>query len=402
MTGVPQGSRRQVYFCFADPTGFSGQKAATEIVIRGLSRRGWSPRRLPLPVLERGDQQWLALPRFLFATLLAWLRALRLLAGRGSWLCVNMGQTRAAFLRDSVPLLVGRIGLGREGVVVSLHSSLFMGWENDSVDARAFRLLLGMAGAVTVLGEGQRRRLIDLGIPSGRLVTVVNTCELEPISKEDVTTKFAVLDGDRTKPVCLLHLSSLVDTKGFPEYLGALARISEMPGPVVEAVLCGPLSASDFSGPFGDLAKANAWIEDEMAAINRGKRVRVKWIKGAAGAEKAALFREAHIFVLPTRYAVEAQPLVLLEAMASGCAVVTTRIGEITTILDEECAVLLNQPTVEALTGQLQDLVGNVSEIGRLALAAHGRYVDRYGMESHIDQWERLLARTGGRPGGNA
>jgi glycosyltransferase involved in cell wall biosynthesis len=378
-----------VFFCFADPAGFSGQKAATEVVIKGLSSRGWRCRRMPQPVLQRGAGA-ASLARYAFGIVLAWTRSVRLLFAGGSRICVNMGQTRTAFVRDLVPLVLGRICLGKERVVVSLHSSLFMTWGGASIDSCAFRTLLGNAGTVTVLGESQRDRIIELGLQPERVKVVVNTCDLRPISMEAVTAKYRRLFGSEA-PIRILFLSSLIDTKGFPEYLEALERISARPGPRIEAALCGPLTSSEFSGRFSDPLTTGAWIDGKLESINRCDRVRIRWIKGAVGTEKAALFEEAHIFVLPTRYAVEAQPIVLLEAMASGCAIVTSRIGEIPTILNEGCAVMLGDPSAEAVAGAVEALVSDPGSAARLALAAHERFQGLYAMDRHIDRWESLL-----------
>jgi len=227
-------------------------------------------------------------------------------------------------------------------------------------------------------------------VPARRVVVVVNSCDLQPLSAELAAAKHAISrpDGD---PVRCLFLSSLIDTKGYPEYLDALGQLSGAAGPRVEAVLCGTLVASEFSGRFRNLASAEAWIDRRIEEINRGGGPRVRWIKGAAGADKAALFRAAEIFVLPTRYAVEAQPLVLLEAMASCCAIITTRIGEIPTILGEQSAVFLPDATSEALAAALGALAADGPGRRRIAEAAHARFLERYRVELHLDTWERLL-----------
>ena len=379
-----------IYFCYADPAGFSGQKAATELVIKGLAQRGWTCRRLPQPVLDRDHDGRFARVHYLLGVIKAWIRTFRLLGAHGGWLNVNLGQTRAAFLRDAVPLLLGRAGVGRARMIISLHGSVFMQWTDPSLETRVFRFLLRQAGTVTVLGERQRARLVALGLPENRVVVVVNSCDLEPLPAAAVAAKYPPA-ADPDRPVRCLYLSTLYDTKGFPEYLEALHRLSTLDGPRIEAVLCGRLGASEFASRFHDLPKAEAWIEQQIAEINRSPRVRARWIKGAVGADKAALYREAELFVLPTRYAVEAQPLVLLEAMASGCAIITTRAGEIPTILDDHSAMFLATATTDALAPALQTLVADAAARGRLACAAHARFMERYQLERHLDQWEALL-----------
>jgi glycosyltransferase involved in cell wall biosynthesis len=316
---------------------------------------------------------------------------------RGSRLCVSLGQTRFSFIRDSVPILVGRAGLGRGRVCIALHGSLFMRWAKDSIDARLFTFLLHNAGTVTVLGETQRARLIDLGIPEDRVKIVVNSCDAEVFTLESVRAKHDPASG-AGRPVRLLFLSSLIDTKGYPEFLEAVRRLAAWGGPAIHAVICGSIAPSEFSERFRDPVAAERWINGQVAAINRTPRSKARWVRGAVGAEKAALFREADVFVLPTRYQVEAQPVTLLEAMATGCAIVTTRAGEIPTILTEECAVLLESPTADAVEAALQNLAIDPARRSRLACAALIRFTERYGRERHLDRWEAILNSDRAKP----
>jgi len=390
MTSQYESRRGPIFFCYAAPVGFSGQKEATELIVRGLAARGWNCRCLPQPVLERGRGGLGERVRFGFGLLAAWLRSLRMLAAPGGSLCLNLGQTRFAFLRDGVPLVVGRLAFGRSRTIISLHGSLFMGWRDGSWDARLLRGLLRLAGTVTVLGEQQRSRLVAQGLDSAQVKVVVNSCTLPPISSDELDQKRDSLTTGK-RPVRLLHLSSLIATKGFPEYLEALNLLGGQKGLRIEATLCGRPTASEFQDRFRDETAAAAWIEGAVAAINHSARVRVRWVRGAAGQEKAALFRAADVFVLPTRYAVEAQPIVLLEAMASGCAIVTTSVGEIATILDEASAVILRDGATDELGATLAWLLAEPRTIGRLAGAAHQRFVERYGLAQHLDGWEDRL-----------
>ena len=269
-----------------------------------------------------------------------------------------------------------------------------MRWAKDSPDVRAFMFLLRNAGVVVVPGESQKRRLLDLGIPEDRVRVVVNSCDAEVLTTEAVRTKHTS-DPHKTRPVRLLFLSSLIDTKGYPEYLEAVRRLSAWGGPMIDAVICGRAAPSEFSQRFGDPADAEKWITEQVAAINCGPRSRARWVRGAAGAEKATLFRDADVFVLPTRYPVESQPVALLEAMASGCAIVTTRAGEIPTILDERSAIFLESVSTDAVVASLQILSLSAARRLEIASAAHGRYSENYRLERHIDAWEAILNGVG-------
>jgi len=368
---VKKSRRGPVFFSFADPVGFSGQKAATELVINGLSARGWRCMRLPMPVFRDSGRPSNIL-RFGASLFAAWIGSLRMPWTRSGWLLVSLGQTRFSFVRDAVPVLFGWATLGRDRVCILLNGSLFMRWARGSLDARAFLFLLGKAGTVTVPGESQKRRLVELGIPPYRVEVVVNSCDAEVLDPESVRAKHNAASCAGS-PLRLLFLGSLIDTKGYPEYLEAVRRLAAWGGPTVDAVVCGRIAPSEFSERFKNTKAAESWIEEQIAAINLSPRARARWVKGASGPEKATLFREAHIFVLPTRYPVEAQPVALLEAMASGCAIITTRVGEIPMILDGKSAVMLESASTDAVEEALQTLSLNTDRRLRIGTWTAGR-----------------------------
>ena len=88
---------------------------------------------------------------------------------------------------------------------------------------------------------------------------------------------------------------------------------------------------------------------------------------------------------------VEAQPLVLLEAMASGCAIITTSVGEIPTILEGASAIFLAEGTADELSAALARLAAEPETIGRLARAAHQRFLANHEHGRHLGGWEARI-----------
>jgi len=379
-----------VFFCYADPSGFSGQRIASEIVIQGLLARGWRCRRLPLPVKRAaGTNRWSAIVRYLAALLVAWVRSLAMVGTSGARLHLNLGQTRASFIRDIVPLVTGRLFLGRRNVAVSLHGSLFMRWSAGSLNSRVFVWMLKRAGVVTVLGERQRAHLQRLGVATDALHILPNTCGVPPLSADALRDK---LQG-RQRRVQILHLSTLYDTKGYPQLLEALDDLTPPADVQLDVILCGKVVVGDHSSRFPSVAAAARWIEERIDSINRNPALNVRWIKGAAGEEKNRLFNETHLFVLPTEYPVEAQPIVLIEAMASGCAIVTTRVGEIESILDSDTASFLTDTKPATIRSELGRLIADPVARAGLAGAAWRKYVATLAVDAHIDRWEHIFRR---------
>lgn len=375
--------------------GITGQVAATLMLIDILKGQGWQVNPVKLPALDRNQHsRYGAILVYLVRLAGAWLSAPRYLFSRPDYVYLNIGQTVVALLRDWVPFKLLSTFTGAKGVV-SMHGSVFMSWEKGAFAARLFRSVLRSASAVTVLGARQKAKLVALGVPEEKVFILPNTCDLEAVTQDELSAKQAA-----AAPLRYLFLSNLIDSKGYPEFLEAMEKLAQHCTRPVEVILCGKLHQSDFGARFASVDEAETWIEERLKGICRNEAFKARWLRGAYGADKQIIFRQAHVFVFPSQYAVEAQPIVLLEAMASGAAVITTSVGEVPETvagaavvlpdadpanLAEEAATLLEQPDL------------------RLSYAQKGLalFHERYSKPRHADLWQHLF-QTIGRPGSSS
>lgn len=169
---------------------------------------------------------------------------------------------------------------------------------------RLNRPALSRLAGVIVLGE----RLVDVFgalVPRDRIHIAANFAQDGLfLADDEIRAKFA-----EAGPVRLLFLSNLLLGKGHLELVEAFRRLPAS----VRASL-----HLDFAGGFD--------TDDNEAAF----RARIADMPDAAyhgvvgGEAKRQLLAKAHVFCLPTYYAHEGQPISILEAYASGAAVITT------------------------------------------------------------------------------
>ncbi len=99
--------------------------------------------------------------------------------------------------------------------------------------------------------------------------------------------------------------------------------------------------------------------------------------------EMPALYRDADVFCLPSWY--EAAPLSVLEAMASGLAVVATPVGEIPTMVDDDATgtlVPVREP--RALADALAGLLTDVDRRARMGRAGRHRVEQHYDLRTTV------------------
>ncbi len=111
------------------------------------------------------------------------------------------------------------------------------------------------------------------------------------------------------------------------------------------------------------------------------------------------LMQAFDIFVLPSRS--EGLPLAVLEAMAAGCAIVATDVGEVASVLADEAGIVVPRGDVAALAAALMALVRD--DHGRKKLAANAlravgsRYSISRMAKTYLRLYRRLVTSTSSR-----
>ena len=111
----------------------------------------------------------------------------------------------------------------------------------------------------------------------------------------------------------LLYLSGMIPSKGYPDVLEALGRLRAR----------GVDARATFAGRWPS-AEAEAAFRSRIAVLGLTENADV--LGGVSDRDAVRrLYLDADVFVLPTTYPVEAQPLTVIEALAAGTPVVVTR-----------------------------------------------------------------------------
>ncbi|MBK7250108.1 MAG: glycosyltransferase family 4 protein [Gammaproteobacteria bacterium] len=159
------------------------------------------------------------------------------------------------------------------------------------------------------------------------------------LDQESVDAKFR-----KAEPLRILFLSNLLPGKGHLELVEAFRGLDERSRARIEI---------DFAGGFESERQRSKFL----CLIDGASQIRYQGT--VHGEKKRQLLAQAHIFCLPTYYPYEGQPISLLEAYASGCAVITTDHSGIPDVftdgvngyeVEKRSAAALRRAIVRALT----------------------------------------------------
>ncbi len=236
---------------------------------------------------------------------------------------------------------------------------------------RAIRTLFRGADRVIVLGERDRSTATDLlGVPP-RSIGVLHNAVPDP--QQDASDVASADLPPANAPTRIVFLGQLGPRKGVPELLGALAHPS-MQSLHWSAVLAGDGPVDHYSA--------------EAARLGLSERVTLPgWLSSA---QTRTLCESSDILVLPSHG--EGMAMAVLEGLAHGLAVVTTRVGAHEEILcDGKTCLFVPVGDVAALAHALSDLISNPEKRAQIAQAGRAQYLNALSIEAYVGKLDALL-----------
>ena len=285
---------------------------------------------------------------------------------------VPLSQGRWGFLRDAV--LIGLARIARRRVVVHLHGGLFADFyaEASPPERALIRWTLAGVDRAWVLTEAHRG-IFD-GLIGRERVEVLENCG------DDMGPPLGSSAGDE-RALRILYLSNLFPEKGPFVLLDAIDLLGER-GRELELRMVGEATP-----------EVAAEAEERCESLRR-RGVEAAYLGSMVGADKRAQYEWADALALPSRYLPEGQPLVLLEAMSAGLAVLSTDWSGIPwTVRDEREGLIVPTEDPDALAAALERLLSEEGLTERLGATGRQRYESVYMPEAF---YARLgeLART--------
>jgi glycosyltransferase involved in cell wall biosynthesis len=292
--------------------------------------------------------------------------ALAVLWRRADLVHINTSLNARAFWRDLAYLVVARLCGGR--VLYQVHGGALpqQFFPRNRLLTAAARGALRIADAIVVLAQveleayrkflpGQPVLLCPNGIDAARYAGIVRG------------------QSDAAAPITLVYVGRLAREKGLYEALQGL-RLAHRRGARARIVLAG-------SGP--EEARLRKYAEELGIAAH------VSFVGPVAGEDKIRLLGKADVLVLAS-YS-EGLPYALLEGMAAGAAVITTRVGAIPDVVtDGVHGLLVPSHDAIAIARAIDRLAADRESLGRMGKACRRRITRCYSVERLSREFRNL------------
>lgn len=250
---------------------------------------------------------------------------------------VTPGQTLLGLIKYAPFMVLAKVL--RKPYVIHLHGNHlgthFAGLKGSRREL--FKLCVQGASAGIVLSKSLRANFDGL-LPS-RLVFIV----------ENFAGEALFASRERSKPLDrlrILYLSNLMREKGVFVLLDALQRLKDR--------------GVDFHARFAGRVEVGMENEFHDAFARLGDSV--EYLGPLKGEAKTIALEEANVFVLPTHYPMEGQPIALLEALATGNVVIATDHAGIPDVIGPDQGFLIPAMSPIALADALERISTNLAK----------------------------------------
>lgn len=288
---------------------------------------------------------------------------------------LTISQSKVGNIRDLFLLLI--VKAKKKKYVVHLHGGYYRKMVEEDLNWFQRRInykFMNGATAAIVLGDSLKYHFQGM-IPEKRIHVVPNCVDdAYLMGDRNFENKVKQVEGEKTKHI--LYLSNMISTKGYLEVL-KLAKYDT-----------GGHFYYDFAGKFyskSDEANFKNYI------IKNHMQDRVVYHGIVMGNDKMELLKAGYIFMLPTWYPKEGQPISILEAMGNGLAIVSTKHAGIPDIVENGVnGILLSRSySFDELLVRMLSL-----NYRKIAVANREKVLSEYTEQNYITQLLKIFSES--------
>lgn len=243
-------------------------------------------------------------------------------------------------------------------VILSIHvgdiSTVFDGMP-EKIKKISFEILNQYVDKTIFLSPNMIKQFVSAGLKKNKAELLLNF--------HDIQMEMIINNHDELR---ILFVGAIKREKGIIELLQAIHDLPELK---LHLDICGVLTDNNIAA---DFSKYTMELKDK---INIHGYVR--------GKEKSELFKNSDVLILPSYH--EGFPLVILEAMATANAVISTPVGTTPEVFDDENIIWIKVEDVESLKEAIKKLVNDNDLLKKMKLLNYSES-KKYSKRLHIEK----------------
>lgn len=263
----------------------------------------------------------------------------------------TISQTKLGNIRDM--FLLQQLLAKKKKVIIHYHGGYYKKLYSsfNFIQKKINKRLIGKVNIMIALSESLKYLFTDV-ISLDRVRVCENFIENSSLISDDLFEKKLNNMSNPNKKLQLLYLSNFIESKGYKDLLQSIVILKSYNIMV------------NFAGAF--FSKKD---EEEFFNYveNHGLIDQVTYHGVVKSEEKKELLFRSDIFILPTYYPKEGQPISIIEAMGNGLAIITTNHAGIPDIVRPKSGVIINPKSPNEIASAVIELKteGSLIDIAR-------------------------------------
>lgn len=302
---------------------------------------------------------------------------IRIATCRSNAYYLTIAQSKLGNIRDLV--ILSLIHLKKKPCIVHLHGGYYGVLQQtlSSIQRKCNQVIMGKVDIGIVLSHSLKSMFMNV-IHDSKIRVVFNAVEESSMmADEELQEKMnQVCEG----PLKLLYLSNFIPSKGYLDFIEAIKFVKDAGNTNFRAY---------FAGVFFEEATKNDFFETLKQYELENY---VLYLGVVNGKEKADILKEAHVFVLPTYYEKEGQPISIIEAMANGMTVISTNHAAIPDMIQDNVnGFIVNKKQPKEIADKIEMIMNNRRILQKIALVNRKEVKDNYMIQRYISNLESVF-----------
>jgi glycosyltransferase involved in cell wall biosynthesis len=201
------------------------------------------------------------------------------------------------------------------------------------------------------------------------------------ISISNCALPLANLSKNTSNYFNVLYLSNIMYSKGVLYVIEAIDNLVKS-GVKVKLSIAG--------APMGDDYKNIDEIQSLFQILIKDKGY-ISYLGTISGVEKDQILIDADVFVLPSFYKTEAQPISIIEAMLSGTAVITTRHNYLGDMVNSDNGFLINPRSTKEIESALLELKNDRTRLKTISDYNKSYAEKKYSLDRYVKEISAVL-----------
>jgi glycosyltransferase involved in cell wall biosynthesis len=228
----------------------------------------------------------------------------------------------------------------------------------------AIHLLNKYIDETIFLSKTMRKEFISNGMDASKSIVLYNFHNIPYPTKKKVCNE----------KLQLLFVGAIHREKGIIELLTALKQIKDIN---FHLSICGEVTDN---------------LNEEIKSFTDELSYKVDFLGYISGEQKTSVFNNSDVLILPSYH--EGLPLVILEALGAGCAIISTKVGAIPEILCEENVFWINKKSSIDIVDAIRFITNHPETLRKMQIC-NKELSKQYTLDNHINQLSLIYNKYG-------